>query len=149
ITHQAAARANRSEVLVSTRDQLVRINLVAGIPDKPVTAEVEGQVQGEAQFDDSQIAGEGGRPQTQHADKFVAHLPGELLQLLVREPLKVLGRFDLRQQFAHGKLHYRSRLTIIFIMSTRGRAGAPSGRSASSAWSASSAARRRLSAMPS
>ena len=44
-------------------------------------AEVEGQVQGEAQLDDAEVAGEVGRADAEDAHQLVAHLLGELAQL--------------------------------------------------------------------
>ena len=44
-------------------------------------AEVEGQVQGQAQLDDAEVAGEVGGADAQDADQLVAHLLGQLLQL--------------------------------------------------------------------
>ncbi len=79
ITHQSAARADGVELFVTSRDELVRINLVSGVPDEAVAAEVEGQVQGEAQLDDAEVAGEVGRPYAQDAHQFVAHLLGQFL----------------------------------------------------------------------
>ena len=43
---------------IAARDQLVRIDLMAGVPDQPVVAKVERQMQGQAQLDDAQIRGE-------------------------------------------------------------------------------------------
>ena len=60
---------------------------MAGVPDEAVPAEIEGQVQGQAQFDDAEIAGEVGRANAQDAHQFVAHFLRELLQLLVGETL--------------------------------------------------------------
>ena len=50
-----------SNSVVAAGDELVRVDLVAGVPDEPVLAEVEGQVQGQAQLDDAEVAGEVGR----------------------------------------------------------------------------------------
>ena len=77
---------------------------MAGVPDEPVAAEVEGQVQGQAQLDDAEVAGEVGRADAEHAHQFVAHLLGELLQLRVGQRVQVLWRRDLRQECGHGGL---------------------------------------------
>src|SRR5207249_2700667 len=62
VTHQTAPRTNGFELLIAPRDQLVRIDLMAGVPDQAITAEVESQVQSKAQLHHAQIAGEMGRP---------------------------------------------------------------------------------------
>ena len=74
---------------------------MAGVPDEAVLGEVERQVQGQAQLDDAEVAGEVGRADAEDADQLVAHLLGELREFLVGELLQVRGRGDLRQEFAH------------------------------------------------
>ena len=101
ITHEAAARADGVEIRIAARDQLVRINLVAGVPDEAVLAEIEGQVQGQAQLDDAQVAGEVSGANAQHAHQLVAHLLGQLDQLLIAERLQICGRLNLFQEGAH------------------------------------------------
>ena len=96
IAHQAAAGADGAEHRIATGDKLVGINLVAGVPDEAVAAEIESQVQGQAKLDDAQVAGEVSRPDTEHADQLVAHFLSELHELLVRELLKICGRHDPR-----------------------------------------------------
>ena len=54
---------------------------MAGVPDQAVAAEVEGQVQGEAQLDDAEVAGEVGRADAQDAHQLVAHFLGQLGEL--------------------------------------------------------------------
>ena len=91
IAHQAALGADRLELRITTGDELMRINLVAGVPDQAVLAEIEGQVQGEAQFDDAEIAGEVGRPNAQHTDQLVAHFLSQLYQLVIVQPVEILA----------------------------------------------------------
>src|SRR5439155_23941842 len=89
IAHQAAAGADALEAVVTAGNQLVRIDLMARVPDEAVAAEVEGQVQGEAQLDDAEIAGEVSRTDAENAHPLIAQLLSELHQLLIREPLQV------------------------------------------------------------
>ena len=81
ITHQAAFGANRAELVIAAGDQLVRIDLMPGVPDQPIVAEVEHAVQGQAQFDDAQVRGEVGRPRAQQVAQHVADFGRQLLQL--------------------------------------------------------------------
>ena len=80
----------------------MRINLVSGVPDEAVAAEVESQVQGEAQLDDAEVAGEVGGADAADAHQLVAHFLGQLRQLGVAEILQVGRRRDLRQECGHG-----------------------------------------------
>jgi hypothetical protein len=68
---------------------------MAGVPDEAVPAEIKGQMQGEAQFDYAQIAGEVSRPDAQNAHQLVPHLLRQLEELLIRERSQVDGRSDL------------------------------------------------------
>jgi hypothetical protein len=79
----------------------VRVNLVAGVPDEAVAGEVEGQVQGQAEFHDAEVAGEVGRTDAQHTHQFVTHFLGQLSQLLITQPLQISGASDTRQESAH------------------------------------------------
>ena len=92
VAHQPAARADRVELRIAAGDQLVRIDLVAGVPDQPIALEVEGEVQRQAKLDDAEVGGEVGRPDAEHANEFVAHLLGKLLELLVGERMQIGGR---------------------------------------------------------
>ena len=62
ITHQAAAGADGAELGIPAGDQFVGIDLVARVPNEAIVSEVEGQVQGQAQLDHAEVAGEMGRP---------------------------------------------------------------------------------------
>ena len=65
---------------------------MAGVPDKPVPAEIKGQVQGEAKLDHAQITGEVSGTDTKDPHQLVPHLLGELHQFLVAELMQVGGR---------------------------------------------------------
>ena len=65
------------ELVVAAGDELVRIDLVAGVPDQPVAAEIEGGVQGQRQLDDAQVGGEMGRARGRQAADGLAHFVGQ------------------------------------------------------------------------
>ena len=77
--------------VVAAGDQLVRIDLVAGVPNQPVAAEIEHGVQGQAQLDDAQIRGEVRRAAADQVAQHLAHLAGQLLQLRSAEPCRSRG----------------------------------------------------------
>ena len=99
--HQPALGADRVEPVVAARDELLRINLMPGVPDEPVLVlrEVERQVQRQAQFDDAEVTREVRRSCGQDANQLVADFVRQRLQLFVRERLQVARGFDLWQQF--------------------------------------------------
>ena len=94
VAHQAPLGPDRVQLVGAAGDQLVGIDLVAGVPDQAVLGEVEGQVQRQAELDDAEVAGEVGRAAADDADQLGAHLRGELLELGVRQALQVGRRFD-------------------------------------------------------
>jgi hypothetical protein len=78
IAHEAAARADRIKTLETAGDELVGINLMAGVPNQAVFSEIERQVQGKAQLNDAEVAGEMRGPDAEDPNQLVAHLLGEL-----------------------------------------------------------------------
>src|SRR5262249_57363203 len=98
---EAALGADRLELLEAAGQELVRVDLVAGVPDEAVAAEVERQVQRDGQLDDAEVAGEVGRADAQDADQFVADLLRQQRQLGVGEAVEVRRRGDLRQDSGH------------------------------------------------
>ena len=102
VAHQAALGPDRADAAEAAGDQLVRIDLVAGVPDQPVATEVEDLVQRQAELHDSQIGGKVGRTAGRHLAERFAHLGGELLELLRRKPLEIPGRHDGGKDRGHG-----------------------------------------------
>ncbi len=78
VTHQAAARTDRAEFLESAGDELVRINLVARVPDEAIALKVVGEMQSKAKFYDAEVAGKVGWAKAEDANEFVAHLLRQL-----------------------------------------------------------------------
>jgi hypothetical protein len=81
ISHEAALGPDGVEARHPASDQLVRIDLMAGIPYQPVVTKVECQMEGEAELDDPEIAREMSRSNAEHSNEFVTYLLGKLLQL--------------------------------------------------------------------
>ena len=100
--HQSAAGADRAEPGETAGDQLVRVDLVAGVPDQPVAAEVEHPVQRQAELHHSEIGGEMGRSRGGDLAQRPAHLGGQLLELLRRQPLQVARGKDGGEKVGHG-----------------------------------------------
>ncbi len=68
VTHQTPFGPDRVQHGGPAGDQFVGINLMAGVPDQAVLSEVEGQVQGQAELDHAEVAGEVRRPPSHDAD---------------------------------------------------------------------------------
>ena len=81
VAHQTPFGPDRVQHGGAAGDQLVGIDLMAGVPDQAVLGEVEGQVQGQAELDHAEVAGEVGRPPAHDAYQLGSHLVGELIEL--------------------------------------------------------------------
>ena len=90
VAHQAALGPHRVELVVAAGDHLVGVDLVAGVPDQAVAAEIEGGVQGQGQLDHAQVRGEMGRPRAGQPAERLAHLGGQLRKLLVRKLFQIV-----------------------------------------------------------
>ena len=101
ISHQAATDAHGMEFLVASGNQLVRIDLMTGVPDQPVAAEVESRVQGQGELDHTEVGGEMGRPPRSEAAQGLADLGGQLGQLRVRQGLQVVRGTDRGKNLVH------------------------------------------------
>ena len=87
-TH-AVTLAERPETLVAARQQLVRIGLVAGVPDDPVPRRIEQPVKGDGQLDDAERRAEMAAGQRDGLDDRLADLLRHLAQLLVVQATQI------------------------------------------------------------
>ncbi len=103
VAHQAALGSHRAELRVTARDELVRINLVARVPNQPVVLEVECLMQRQAKLDDAQVRREVRTAAAHEIAQHFAHLVGQLLELRQRQFAQVLRRFNRGQKllFSH------------------------------------------------
>ena len=92
VAHQATLRPNGGKIVVASRDQLVRIDLMPRIPDHSIPAEVVNAVERQGQFDDAQVGRKVGRPLTKKVAERISNFFRELLQLGVRHLSKQRGR---------------------------------------------------------
>ena len=82
---QAAALAQRADAVAPAGEDLVRIGLVADVPDQPVARRVEDVVQRDRQLDDAEAGAEMAAGDRDGVDRLVAQLVGKLAQLAVLE----------------------------------------------------------------
>ena len=86
--------AERPEPLEAAGQQLVRVRLVTGVPDDPVTGRFEQPMQGDRQLDHAERAAEVAAGRRDGRDDRLADLAGELLQLGFRQTAKVGGTME-------------------------------------------------------
>ena len=89
---QAAFLAQGADAVAPAGDDLVRIGLVADVPDQPVARRVEHVVQRHRQLDHAQPGAEMAAGDRDGRDRLLAQLVGELAQLVGLQPTDV-GRY--------------------------------------------------------
>jgi hypothetical protein len=85
----AAELAERPEPLVAAGQELVRIGLVAGVPDDPVAGRFEQPVEGDRELDDAERAAEVAPGRRHGRDDRLADLGRQLLELGFGQPAKI------------------------------------------------------------
>ena len=89
VAHQAALGPHRMELRIATGEQLVRIDLVAGIPDQPVVEEIKRLMQREAELDDTQVRREMGAAARDQIAKDLAHFARQPFELGQRKVVQI------------------------------------------------------------
>ena len=97
-TGKPAALAQAAHAGAAAGEDLVRIGLVADIPDDPVARCVEHIVQRGGQFDHAQAGAEMPAGDRDDVDQVGAQLVGELAQLVLLQLAQVFRQVDLVQQ---------------------------------------------------
>ena len=95
---KAAALAQRADAVAAAGQDLVRIGLVADVPDQPVVRRVEDVVQRDGQLDDAEAGAEMAAGDRDRVDRLLPQLVGELLQLVVLKRAQIRRRLDTIEQ---------------------------------------------------
>ena len=101
VAHQSALGSDRAKTGKAAGNELMRINLVAGVPDEAVVAKVKDAVQRDAKFHHSKIRCEVRRPRSGNFAQGPAHFSSQLLQLVDGEPGQIAGRQNRWQNIGH------------------------------------------------
>ena len=91
---QAAAHAQRADAVAAAGEDLVRIGLMADVPDDAVARRVEQVVQRDGQLDHAEAGAEMAAGDRHRVDRLLAQLVGELAQLRLVETAEVFGSLD-------------------------------------------------------
>ncbi len=85
-----------SKLRIAPGNQLVRIDLMAGVPNQPIVLEIERLMQSQANLDDSQIRREVRTAATHEITQHLAHLGRQPLQLRQRKFSQIMRRMNRR-----------------------------------------------------
>ena len=88
---QAAAGAQRADPVAAAGEDLVRIGLVADVPDQAIARRVEDVMQGGGQLDHAETGAEMSARYRNRIDGFLTQFVGNLPDLLHLEPRKSSG----------------------------------------------------------
>src|SRR3954470_12289699 len=108
-TGQSAAGAQGADTVAASGQDLVRIGLMADVPDQTIAGRVENVVQGRGQFDDAQSGAEMPPGHRDSIDGFLAQFVGDLSHLLHLELAQILRGADLVEkrclaEYGHGDI---------------------------------------------
>ena len=99
---QALVLADRRQRLAAAGEDLVRVGLVADVPEDLVARRVEQAVQRDGELAGAEVGAEVAADLTDRVDDVGAHLLRNLLQLLVVEPVQVGRTVDRLEQVLLG-----------------------------------------------
>jgi len=91
---EAATGAQRADAVAAAGQDLVRVGLVADVPDQAVARRVEDVVDRGGEFHDAEAGAEVAAGHRNGVDGFLAEFVGDLTHLLDLELAKVVGRSD-------------------------------------------------------
>src|ERR1700747_1289742 len=91
---KSAALAQRTDAVAPAGEDLVRIGLMADVPDQPVARRVEHVMQGYSQFDHPKTGAEMAAGHRNSIDRLLAELISDLAQLARFEASEVIGSLD-------------------------------------------------------
>jgi hypothetical protein len=95
---QAIGLAQGRKAVHTTGQDLVRIALVANIPDHAVALEIEDLVQGDGELDHAEIATEVSAGLLNSVEQEHAHLLAQSCQLFDAEAIEITGRANALEQ---------------------------------------------------
>src|SRR6478736_116975 len=95
---QAVAHPERADAVAASGQDLVRVGLMADVPDDPVCRRLEDVVQGDRELDHAEARAEMAAGDRDRVDGFRAQLVRDLPKLALLEPAEVIGGVDLIQE---------------------------------------------------
>ena len=98
---KAALFPQRVELLVPARQQLVRIALMAHIPQQPIRGEIEDIIHGQAYFHGAQVGGKVAAVGAHGGHDHFAHFLGEVGQLVEGDFSEIGGAIDRLEEASH------------------------------------------------
>ena len=102
-TGKAAALAQRADAVAAAGEDLVRIGLMADVPDQPVGRRIENIMQRDRELDHAEAGAEMAAGDGDSVDGLAAQFVGDLPQLARFEAPEVFRGLDLVEQWGLGR----------------------------------------------
>jgi hypothetical protein len=83
--------------VISARDEFVRVDLMASVPDQPIPTEVKDSVQGEAEFNNAKIRGKMSGATCGDLTERLPHFGSQIIELVDAEALEIVRGLNRRQ----------------------------------------------------
>ncbi len=115
---QTVVLADRRQLLAAAGEDLVRVGLVADVPEHLVAGRVEQAVQGDRQLAGAEVGAEVAADLTDRVDDVGAHLLRHLLQLLIIELMQVGRLVDAIKQATLAPTRRVTRVMSVFAHSS-------------------------------
>jgi hypothetical protein len=101
---QAAVLADRRQLIAAAGEDLVRVGLVADVPQHLVARGVQQRVDGHRQLAGAEVGAEVPPDLPHRVDQQLADLLRDLLQLVLRESVEVLRAVDVVEEGHEGRV---------------------------------------------
>ena len=99
---QAVLLAQRADAVAAAGQDLVRIGLVADVPDQAIVRGIEDGMQRDGQLDDAEAGAQMAAGDRDGVDHFGAQFVGQLAQVLAGQGLQVGGRWMVSSRGVSG-----------------------------------------------
>ena len=118
---EAAVLADRRDLVAAAGEDLVRVGLVADVPEDLVLRRVEQRVQRDGDLAGAEVGAEVAADLPHRVDQQLADLLGDLLELVVGEPVQVGGAVDAVEDAGHeGRVKMKSVMCSSSVGAARG-----------------------------
>ncbi len=107
-----AALAQRADAVAAAGENLVRIGLVADVPDQPVGGRVEDVMQRHGEFDHAEAGAEMAAGDGDSVDRLLAQFVGDLPKLAGFKPPEIVWGFDVVEQWGLGRNRHATLLSF-------------------------------------
>ncbi len=109
---KAVALAQRADAIAASGENLVRIGLMADVPDQPVGGRIENIMQRHGELDHAEAGAEMAAGDGDSVDRLPAQFVGDLPKLAGLKPPEIVWGFDVVEQWGLGRNRHATLLSF-------------------------------------